>query len=153
MIFKKGLPVLLLVSLVLAVLLGAAGCGGGGEETSVTSSVTTATTSQTTGTASVGGETDSVITAKIYMMLQYSLSGLAADSQALNEWEVTVRIKTSTDVPGFTNPTKDWIDKQLIAKTDVDMSVFHQGDVITANVKAVTDDPKYQFYMYNITKN
>jgi hypothetical protein len=152
MILKKGFPVLLSLLMVLAVLLGAVGCGGGTEETSATSS-TTATTSQTTGTASVGGETDSVITGKLYMALQYSLSGLSADSEALGEWEVTVRITTSTDVPGFTNPTKDWIDKQIIAKTDVDMSVFHQGDLITANVKAVTDDPKYQFYIYNVSKN
>lgn len=152
MILKKGFPVLLSILMVLAALLSAAGCGGGGtEETSVTTS-TTATTSQTTGTPSVGGDTDSVITGKLYMALQYDLSGLAADSQALNQWEVTVRIATSTDVPGFTNPTKDWIDKQIIAKTDVDMSNFPSGTLIIANVKAVTDDPKYQFYMYNITK-
>jgi hypothetical protein len=153
MIFKKGLPVLLIVSLLLAVLISAAGCGGGGEETAATSSVTTASSSQTTGTASVGGETDSVITGKLYMALKYDLSGLAADSQEEDMWEVTVRINTSTDVSGFSNPTKDWTNKQLIAKTDVDMADFHQGDLITANVKAVTDDPKYQFYMYNISKN
>jgi hypothetical protein len=151
MILKKVFPILLTVLMVLTVLFSAAGCGGGAVETSVTTSVTTSS-SQTTGTPTVGGDTDSVITAKIYMALQYSLSGLGADSQALNQWEVTVRVNSSTDVPGFTNPTKDWVDKQLIAKTDVDMSVFHQGDTITANVKAVTDDPKYQFYMYNVAK-
>ena len=153
MILRKGFPILLAVLMVLTVLLLATGCGGGTEETSTTSSVTNSTTtSQTTGTPSVGGDTDSTITGTLYMALQYDVSGIGADSQALNQWEVTVRIATSTDVPGFTNPTKDWVNKQLIAKTDVDMSSFNQGDAITANVKAVTDDPKYQFYMYNISK-
>jgi hypothetical protein len=151
MIFKKGFPVLLSVLMVLAALLGVVGCGGGGaEETSTTSSTTT--TSQTIGTSAVGGDTDSVITGKLYMALKYDLSGLGAASEEEAMWEVTVRVATSTDVAGFTNPTKDWLDKQIIAKTDVDMINFHSGDQITANVKAVTDDPKYQFYMYNIQK-
>jgi hypothetical protein len=152
MILKKGFPVLLSILLVLAALLGAAGCGGGGtEETSVTSRTTT-TGSQTTGTSAVGGETDSVVTGKLYMALKFDVSTLGADSTETDMWEVTIRVATSTDVPGFSNPTKDWIDKQIIAKTDVDMSVFHQGDQITANVKAVTDDPKFKFYVYNVSK-
>jgi hypothetical protein len=153
MIFKKGFPVLLSVLMVLAALLGVVGCGGGGtEEPSTTTTTTTTTTSQTTGTASVGGDTDSVITGKLYMALKFDVSTLGADSTETDMWEVTVRVATSTDVTGFTNPTKDWIDKQIVAKTDVDMSAFHQGDQITANVKAVTDDPKFKFYMYNIAK-
>jgi hypothetical protein len=152
MLLKKGFPLLLIVLMALVALLGAAGCGGGGGDETSTTTGTTSTTTQTTGTPAVGGDTDSIITGKLYMMLKYDVSTLGADSTETSSWEVTVRIATSTDVSGFTNPTKDWVDKQLIAKTDVDMTNFHQGDTITANVKAVTDDPKYQFYMYNITK-
>jgi hypothetical protein len=148
MYLKRIFPVLLSVLMGFTLLISAAGCGGGTEETPTG----TTTTTQPSETVPMTGESDSIITAKLYMILKYDLTGLGANSDELNQWELTVRIQSSTDVPGYTNPTKDWVDKQLIAKTDADMTGFRQGDEVTARVKAVTDDPEYQFYMYDIVK-
>jgi len=106
----------------------------------------TTTTTPPTGTGP-GGEaivnSDSVITAKI-QAIRPQTTGYP--------WEIDILVQSSVDVGTLPNPTKDSVGKVVTVKTDVDMTAYKAGDVVTAKVKYVGDVPKpgITLYMYNI---
>jgi hypothetical protein len=98
-------------------------------------------------TPSPGGgavvQSDSVVTGEIKAIRQQT-SGYP--------WEVEVLVRTSEDVGGLVNPTKDKVGQVITARTDQDMSAFKVGQVITSRVKYAGDVPRpgISLYIYNI---
>jgi hypothetical protein len=110
-------------------------------------SISTASVSPTGSPASPGGgaviNSDSIVTAQI-MSINQRAGGYA--------WEIDILIESSIDVDALPNPTKDSLGKTITVQTDMDMTPFKVGEVITARVKYAGDVPKpgIVLYMYNI---
>ena len=63
-------------------------------------------------------------------------------------WEIDVLVQSSTNVDDLPNPTADKVGKVVTARTDQDLSSFHMGQKISANVKYVGDVPKPGIILY-----
>ena len=67
-------------------------------------------------------------------------------------WEIDVLVQSSTNVDDLPNPTADKVGKVVTARADQDLSSFHMGQKISANVKYTGDVPRpgIILYIYNI---
>ena len=63
-------------------------------------------------------------------------------------WEIDILVQSSTNVDDLPNPTADKVGKVVTARTDQDLSSFHMGQKISANVKYVGDVPKPGIILY-----
>lgn len=63
-------------------------------------------------------------------------------------WEVDVLVLSSENVDNLPNPTTDKVGQVITARTDQDLSAFHTGQKVSANVKYVGDVPKPGIILY-----
>jgi len=63
-------------------------------------------------------------------------------------WEIDILVQSSTNVDDLPNPTADKVGKVVTARTDQDLSSFHIGQKISANVKYTGDVPRPGIILY-----
>ena len=129
---KQRLAVLSVAALIIITILAPAGCKG-----------SPAPGGPIRGTVI---NSDSIVTAQLK----------GSRKQAVGyPWEVDILIQTSVDVGTLPNPTKNSVGKVVTVKTDTDMNLFKNGDVVTAKIKNTGDvntpGGGITLYMYNVT--
>ena len=55
-------------------------------------------------------------------------------------WELVIEIKSSEDVPGFGNFTKERVGETISVRTQEDISQLEKGQIITAHVRLQGDE-------------
>lgn len=129
---KKQLAVLSVAALIIITILAPAGCNN------------SPTPGRPTGGAVINS--DSIVTAQIKVSRKQATG---------YPWEADVLIQTSVDVGTLPNPTKNLVGKVVTVKTDTDMNLFKNGDVVTAKIKNTGDvntpGGGISLYMYNVT--
>ena len=84
---------------------------------------------------------DSIVIAKVI-----ALQGPNNNTQ----WELTIEVEDSQDVPGYLNATRQKIGQQMVVRTDEEVSRLKGGEIITAHVRLEGDERIRFYYAWDI---